>query len=175
MVYQPSRPPIARDSIYIQCLEVASTSGCKKMKFGAVIVDQYGAVVAKASNTPLSPLAHLCEPSCIRMRIASRTESMIGACAHAEELAMDKARAVGIELSVCDIYVAGLSIAAETGEMTPWLHDAAADHTCIRCTTQMYRARMKKIYVPTFAGWVYISAEDAVRKSALYALGEKSV
>ena len=100
---------------------------------------------------------------------------MIGACAHAEELAMDLARVRGAHLPECDLYIAGFYPVENSDRLTPWLHGGAADHTCVRCSTQMYRARIKNVCLPTRGGWVSITAEEALSRSVPYALGEKSV
>jgi len=166
-------PAIFDSEIYKHCFIVALGSGCKKMRFGSVIMDSTR-IIAEAANTPLEPLAHLCEPTCIREGIISRRESMIGACAHAEELAIDLAHARRAHLPSCDIYVAGFYPTGDTGPMTPWFKNAA-EHSCLRCSTQMYRARLKRIYVPTTAGWLSLTPKEACGISAQYALGEKSV
>ncbi len=84
-------------ALYRTCYMAAAVSPCQKMRFGAVLMHQ-GTPVAIACNGTIEPLKHLCEPTCIRLGIQSRTESMIGACGHAEEFAMASGMEKGIKL-----------------------------------------------------------------------------
>jgi len=75
---------IFNDEIYKKCFYAALDSACQKMWFGCVIVHNKD-VVYEGCNKTIESLKPLCEPTCIRFSITSRTESMIGACGHAEE------------------------------------------------------------------------------------------
>jgi len=156
------------DNIYRKCFGSAMESSCQKMRFGVVILHGQE-VVYEGSNVTLAPLKHMCEPKCMRLGIESRTEAMLGACAHAEELGIWSVAKRGIRLEECKLYVAGFHT-----NHTPYIKEAA-EHTCLRCSTQMYNAGVGRIYVPVKDHWEGITAEEAVRTSAAYALGNKQV
>ena len=156
------------DGVYKECFEAAMESSCQKMRFGVVIMHDQE-VVYSGSNVTLAPLKHMCEPRCMRLDMQSRTESMLGACAHAEELGIWSVAKRGMDLGECDLYVAGFH-----PDHRPYLKERA-EHTCLRCSTQMYNAGVGAVYVPVKDRWEGISAEEAVRTSAAYALGEKRV
>lgn len=154
--------PLFSDPIYQKCFEVAQTSSCKKMRFGCLIA--HDKLTVEASNKTIEPLQHLCEPECIRSRIKSRTESMIGACGHAEEWALKEARKRDFPLDQCSLYIAGFQI-----DNTPWIKQRP-EHTCIRCATQMFMAQIGKIYVPVIDRWEAINPEEALKTAISYAL-----
>lgn len=156
------------EPMYKLCFTTALESTCKKMWFGCVITHNSKVVYAGANRT-LEPLKELCRPNCIRDNIQSRTESMIGACGHAEEFGLWEVAKKGIPLSECDLYVAGVHT---TG--LPWIK-AEAEHTCLRCSVQMYNAGLGRIFVPVNDRWAPITPEEAVSQSMLYATGQKKV
>lgn len=160
--------PLFSDQIYQECFYSALDSPCQKMKFGSVIT-RYGQVVYKGCNDTLKPLRSLCEPTCIRLSIQSRTESMIGACGHAEELGLWKLINEGTPLHECELYVAGLY-----ANCLPWFKQVV-EHTCLRCAAQMYLAKIVRIYVPVVDHWEWLTPEIAVETARSYALGEKKV
>ena len=106
---------------------------------------------------------------CIRFNIQSRTESMIGACGHAEELVLAKAAREKLPLGACEIYVAGLY-----SNGLPYIKTEPV-FTCLRCAVQIYNFGVKKIYVPVVDKWVALSAEQALETARAYATGEKKV
>jgi deoxycytidylate deaminase len=162
--------PLFDDEIYRRCFYAAFDSSCQKMKFGVVIT--HGSdIIYEGANSTIPPLRELCEPECIRLGIKSRTEQMLGACGHGEELgiwavANAKDR---IPLSECNLHVAGFY-----PDNRPWLKKVP-EHTCLRCSTQMYNAGVGAILVPVIDYWGKISAEEAVRTAVAYARGEKAV
>ena len=128
-------------SIYQKCFFNALESPCQKMKFGVVIVHQPTSItyefVSEGCNRTIEPLKSLCEPTCIRFNIPSRTDSMIGACSHAEESALWNAVKMRIPLKECSLYVAGvypngLPHFRKTNEFT-----------CLRCAVQLYLSEIK--------------------------------
>jgi deoxycytidylate deaminase len=156
------------DAIYRKCFNAAADSECQKMKFGTVIL--HGSeVVYEGTNAVIEPLRSLCEPKCIRLEIASRTEQMLGACCHAEELGLWAVAKQGILLSECKLYVAGFY-----PNNSPYLKKAP-EHTCLRCSVQMYNSGVGIIYVPVNDHWAGISGEEAVKTATAYALGNKRV
>lgn len=162
--------PLFTDKIYQACFFAALDSPCQKMKFGcAVLYDDQ--LVHVAHNDFIEPLKELCEPTCIRLSLPSRTESMLGACGHAEEFALWEMVCCGISLKKCDLYVAGIY-----PNGMPWLKKEAADHSCLRCSVQMHFARVKKIWVPFCDhGWISLNTEQAVKGSLAYATKEKKI
>ncbi|MDO8558549.1 MAG: hypothetical protein Q7S09_05200 [bacterium] len=174
------RNPLFYDPIYCACFEEALDSPCRKMKFGCVITHE-GAVVYRGCNKTIEPLHSLCDPACIRLSITSRTEQMLGACGHAEEFALWEVARKGIALYECDLYIAGFY-----PNGLPWLK-TSAEHTCLRCSTQMYQAQVRKIYVPmntrleeqswarSSSEWRSITPQQAVSGALCYAMKEKSI
>jgi deoxycytidylate deaminase len=156
------------DQIFQKCFDAALDSSCQKMKFGCVIMHD-GKIVYSGCNKIIEPLRSMCEPKCIRFSIPSRTESMIGACGHAEELALWDVVQQGIPLRECELYLVGLY-----ANGLPWLRQEA-EHTCLRCSVQMYYARLKKIYITVSDHWAGITPEQALTSARLYAMGEKTV
>ncbi len=156
------------NGIYHQCYMAAMGSPCQKMRFGCVLTHA-GEVVAATCNGTIDPLKHLCEPKCIRFNITSRTESMIGACGHAEEFAIKTAMDKGVPLSECDLYIAGVQMNG-----SPWLK-TQAEHTCLRCAVQMHNARIRRVFVPVGKKWESLTTAQALTQAAAYATGQKSV
>lgn len=152
-----------KDEIYLRCIKNAIQSPCQKAGFGAVVIDEKVGLI-EGCNTTIDELSHLCDPECIRFNIQSRTESMIGACGHAEEWTMKKARDAGVVLAGKDMYVAGIKI-----DGMLWIK-SAPEHTCLRCALQQHMAGLN-VMVPYAGEWVRISHEDAVLQASLYATG----
>lgn len=148
---------------YQECFETAQFSGCKKMRYGCIVMCN-GKVLVKTPNKTLEPLKHLCETECIRLKIKSRTHSMIGSCSHAEEEALWETVKRGAPLHECSFYIAGFG-----PDNTPWIKQRP-EHTCLRCSTQMYMAGVGKIFVPVVDMWVPISARKALETATPYAL-----
>ncbi len=159
--------PIFNDPIYQKCFYNALDSSCQKMKFGCVITHNEE-IVYEGCNKTIGPLKALCQPKCIRLSIASRTESMLGACGHAEEGLWDIVRR-GIPIHECDMYVAGLY-----SNGLPWFKKEA-EHTCLRCAVQLYNAKIRKIYVPVINSWQGITADKALETALAYATQDKKV
>lgn len=153
------------DRAYVACFTEALESPCQKMRFGCVITKN-GAVVYKGFNKTIEPLAVFCDPTCIRFQIQSRTESMLGACGHAEELGLWTLINRGIDLRECELYIAGVFMNG-----MPWIK-GKAEHTCLRCATQMYHAGLRAVYVPVDYDWERLTVEKALVTAREYA--EKS-
>lgn len=160
--------PLFEDGFYRQCFDAALDSLCQKMKFGCVIT-HFSHVIYKGCNATIPGLKTLCEPNCIRFGIVSRTESMLGACGHAEEIGLWTVVRQGRPLEGKRLYVAGFY-----PNGLPWIKERA-EHTCLRCAVQMHYAGIQDIVVPTVIGWVGMSAEVALKTALAYALGEKKV
>ncbi len=168
------------DSFYRACLTAAYASPCKKMGFGAAIVHSVhtkeARIVAVKNNQPIDCLRDMCEPECIRLRITSRTESMLGACGHAEEWALQYIHQNGLLMAECGLCVAGVDASG-----TPLLKDKA-EFTCLRCAVAMHLAGLGGVYVPvrspddpTHHSWYSLSTAECIATAKEYALRHKTV
>ena len=128
-----------------------------------------GEVIYEGFNHTIRTLKSLCEPKCIRLNIVSRTESMLGACGHAEEGAIWRVIRCGIPISECTLYVAGIN-----PDGLP-LINKQTEFTCLRCAVQIYNANIRSIYVPVIDHWGWIFPERAIETARAYATGEKKV
>ena len=162
--------PLFDDPIYKACFETALDSECQKMKFGCAITHN-SEVIYLGFNATIEPLKSLCEPECIRFKIQSRTEQMLGACGHAEEKAISEVskNRKDISLSDCDLYIAGLY-----PNGLPWIKQKP-EHTCLRCAVPMYNANLRTIYVPVIDKWIGITPTEALETARAYATGEEKV
>lgn len=164
-----SENPIFKNEIFKECFETAQDSECKKMKFACLVLYK-GKFIVKAFNKTIEPLRKLCDPDCIRFKIQSRTESMIGACGHAEEWALWETARLKVSLDDCIFYIAGFD--GKTNKS--WIK-SKVEHTCLRCAAQMHMAKVGKIYVPVNGDWESITADEAVKTALAYAMKEKTV
>lgn len=156
------------DEIYRRCIYAAMDSPCPKMNFGCVITRD-GNVVYEGCNQTIPELKHLCEPACVRLSIQSRTESMLGACGHAEEMGLWHLYHEGIPASECVLYIAGIF-----GNGAPSI-EQVAEHSCLRCSVQMNFAKIQQIFVPVIDHWESIDTKEALKTAALYATQQKKV
>jgi hypothetical protein len=162
--------PLFADDLYMRCLELAYASPCQKAGFGSLIEHKPSGETLADCNRTIDAVAHLCVPECIRNGIQSRTESMVGACGHAEEWVMKQMHDRGWKAADCHLYVAGT-----TADGLPWLKTKAS-HTCLRCSTKMHMEGIGMIFVPVETGeWLSITSYDATHDAALYAMGTKKV
>lgn len=160
---------LADDPIYKECIRQARMSPCQKKGVGAVLVDSSGFILEADHNRTIEGLESLCTPTCIRFSIQSRTESMIGACGHAEERILWKAKNIHV-LWFCDLYVAGVTAEKEPEQRK------VPEFTCLRCAVAMYYAGLRSVYV-AYQGtsWVRQMPEEALASAKAYALGEKKI
>jgi len=158
-----------KDWIYRKCFNAAIESSCKKMKFGCVVVNYSmdDPVIVQTSNGPPLIMRQICEPECLRDKIQSRTDQMLGACDHAEEWAMREVIRKGIRLRDCILYIAGFR-----NDCVPYIKQVA-EHTCLRCSSQIYRYGIGKVAVPVKDHWEYLTGEECVKTALPYSLGEK--
>jgi deoxycytidylate deaminase len=159
--------PLFDDEIYRQCFFAALDSDCAKRNFGCIFV-KGGAIVHADANRKIPEIAHRCEPVCIRMDIASRTDSMVGACRHAEEGIWDVVHR-GMRPEEVELYVAGFE-----NDGTPWMKKSA-EHTCLRCAVSLHLAKVKAIHVPVVDHWETVSPDSVLDTAFDYALAEKNV
>jgi deoxycytidylate deaminase len=162
------RNPLFDDALYRECYMQAINSPCKKLKFGSIITRGED-IVTRTYNNTIEPLRDLCEPDCIRKHIQSRTESMIGACGHAEEIGIWEAVRKKIPLEECTLFVAGIDM----NDM-PWIKEKAV-HTCLRCAVQQYHARLRAIYVPVIDRWMAIDPAEGVKQAKEFAMRRQTV
>lgn len=165
-------------AIYDSCIQAAEGSDCSKMKFGAVLVPSHphlsGLGCLASCNRRMPPLAYLCEETCIRLSMPSRTDGLIGACAHAEERVLWAAKSLGYDLVGATLYVAGLR-----PEGPVWRTERR--WTCLRCAIAMWHSGIRKVMVPvtvpeTNNGWYWgaILVPDAMRDAVDFATGKVS-
>lgn len=160
--------PLFADRVYRLCFENALDSPCQKFWVGCVITNKSG-VIYRGCNKTIEPLKSFCDPKCVRLSIQSRTESMIGACGHAEELGVAKIMRCGFNPAECELYCAGVNTNG-----LPY-HKNVPEFTCLRCAVQIYNADIKTIYVPFDGDWVGLSAEECVKQAVAYATKEKAI
>ena len=157
---------------YERCTELARLSPCQKLGFGALLIDpRDDTLIAEAYNEPILPLASDCIPYCCRFNIPSRTQSMLGACGHAEEMCLwDAAKNPEIEsYNHLEIYVAGVNSAGVP------LVKKNLTFTCVRCAVQMYRAGIRGVNVWLNDSWHFVEVYNAVQQSRDYAVGAMEV
>jgi hypothetical protein len=94
---------------------------------------------------------------------------MIGACAHAEELALAAVRDLGLDIKEVEFFVAGFR---SNGLV---YIKPEADSTCIRCGTQFYLHGVEKTYVPVKTKWEVVGREKMLASAKDFALGEKRI
>lgn len=161
---------LPEDKILRECVDLALDSDCKKLRFGAVLYDEGSEkIIARSFNRIMGPFAHLCEKECIRNSIPSRTESMIGACSHAEERLLITGATLGYDLSTCEIYVQGIRM-KEDGQFD-LLTKNQKTFTCIRCATQMHIGGLRAINIWLEEEWHPISPSAAMVQAFNYASG----
>lgn len=162
--------PMADDFLFRICIEEALKSPCQKLRFGAVLMGPGGTMLS-GHNRTIEGLAGLCEPTCIRLGIQSRTESMLGACGHAEERLLWEAARKGWPMAECSLYVAGVNAEGEPNRRKK------AEFTCLRCAVAMHYSGLGSVYVAMTepAGWVRLDPKDCLATAQQYALGEKKV
>lgn len=160
--------PLFDDEIYTRCLKLALLSNCQKGKYGCVVM-KGNIIVAETQNIIMGPCKDWSTPQCIRMNIPSRTESMLGCCAHAEELALAKIRDRLCDPSQCGFYIAGFRSNGLTYVKSRY------DFTCLRCAVQLYLHHAGKIFVPLKDRWGYLTAEEAISTAKQYATQAKTV
>ena len=147
------------------CLSEARKSPCKKLGFGAILW-RHGTIIGVEHNRPFPETEFVCTPECIRNSIQSRTQSMIGACAHAEErLIFSVSRE---QTNDAEIFVAGVKL-----DGTP-LEKARADFSCIRCATAMLHAGIRGVWVFVDGDWEFVPTEAAYQTALEYALGKRT-
>ena len=157
---------------YKRCIELARLSPCQKLGFGALLIDpRDDTLVAEAYNEPILPLANDCIPDCCRFQIPSRTQSMLGACGHAEEACLwTMVRNPHVRsIDHLEMYVAGVN-----SEGIP-LVKRNHTFTCIRCAVQMYRAGIRGVNVWLNDSWHFVEVYKAVQQSRDYAVGAMEV
>lgn len=159
---------------YERCIELARKSPCQKLGFGALLIDPVWpeVIVAEEYNKPIAPLANMCIPDCCRFNIPSRTQSMIGACGHAEEACLwTAAKDPNVNIDRLEMYVAGVNtrgLPLVNGIAYPLVKTDLA-FTCIRCAVQMYLAGIRGVNVWVNDTWYFVPASEALKQAEKYA------
>ena len=163
--------PITPNEIYRLCLIEARRTDCSIMGFGCVAINADGTLLGIGHNARHQSLAKFCEDKCIRRSIPSRTQSMLGACRHAEENVIFELIRQGYVMKEVDLYIAGVR---SDGEPYKKMND---EFTCLRCAVLMENAQVRSINVwnSTLLIWTKIKPFDAVQMAMGYALQQKEV
>jgi len=164
------RHPMADDPTFRLCIEAALASPCQKLRFGAVLTAPDGRTMS-GQNRTIDGLEGLCTPTCIRLAIQSRTESMLGACGHAEERLLWQAARAGWPMESCSLFIAGVNAEGQPNRRK------RAEFTCLRCAVAMHYSGIGSVYVAMTdpPGWVRLDPKDCLATAKEYALGEKKV
>lgn len=178
-ILPPHRLPLTESDsrfVYDVCVMMAKFSPCKKLGFGSVVGYLEGDVFQfswAGCNRPMEPVAYLCEKECVRLKIPSRTHSMIGACAHGEELGV-----IEVMKAHGGAYFAAHKVLVFVQGWNPSTEEPIAqrgEHTCIRCATSMYLHGVHAVCVWQDDGWLAIPVATAMRAALAYAVGAKKV
>jgi len=164
--------PITPNEIYRLCLIEARRTDCAKMGFGCVAINMDGTLLGIGHNSRQESLAGFCPiDDCIRNKIPSRTQNMLGACHHAEESVIFQLINEGYRMKEVDLYVAGVR---SDGKPYEKMND---EFTCLRCSVLMENAQVRSINVWNRALliWTKIKPFDAVQMAMGYALEQKEV
>lgn len=159
------------------CLSMANLTTCKKMGWGAILWNRVTdtMVAGPCSNDQLNPIKGVCSEECARLSIPSRTESMLGACAHAEEQVIWRAVRKGCtDLDQCEIFVAGVTMDGKQ------IVHSTPDFTCLRCATLMYQAGILGVnfrvdYGDKGKGWCFVPPELALKTSYEFAIQVRKI
>lgn len=141
----------------------ATKSDCEKRKFGACAVKENGHVIVYAHNKRLPHHSFLCEDGCIRKKIDSGMDSMVGACGHAEEQVIWRLQEDAYN---CEVYVIQVDF---DGNIIPRKEKG---FYCARCATAMYYAGVKGVHVYVIDHWEFLTTLEAIASSYQFALGE---
>ncbi len=161
--------------LYKHCFYTALDSPCKKLKVGCIAVkrnkwegddpDFYG------YNNTIEELADLCEPECCRIGIPSRTKSMLGACAHAEEEVLWQIINSGHNPAAYNLYVTALKPSGMPSS------SKAAIFSCLRCALQLHRAGIGGVYLLDIQNWKWMrfTTKEALQSAKQYAIDRKEI
>lgn len=156
------------------CIDKARKSDCAKMGFGVValyIDPNKGAIIVHSDNNRRHPLlSGFCEgDECCRLHIQSRTQSLLGACAHAEERAIWHLLKYRREIKIENVrlFVVGVRPDGTAYQRmgTEW--------TCIRCAITMNYAKISSINFWNQEDLISIRPNLALQQAVRYATGEK--
>jgi deoxycytidylate deaminase len=154
------------DDFLEKLIEAAMKSDCEKKKFGACAVKNGQIYNVYTYNRRLPFHSFLCEGECIRKKIDSGMDSMVGACGHAEEQLIWR---MGDDAINSEIYV--LQVDFE-GNLVP---KKEKGFYCARCATAMYYAHVKGVHVYVVDHWEFLTTEEAIKSAYQFALGELKV
>lgn len=152
--------------IHDLCIALAKQSPCKKRGFGSLLFLSNGAIY-HAYNEPIAPAKHLCDGECIRLKIPSGSDALLGACGHSEELAIWKAITDGRSVKGAKLYVAGVN----KPDNDPYFKSEPYFY-CVRCATLMHYSGIAgvHVWVNTDERWHYLTADEAYQSSMDFAL-----
>lgn len=163
---------MADDPIFRACIRAALKSPCQKLRFGAVLSGRGKDNVIRTMcgyNRTIDGLDGLCQPTCIRLGTQSRTESMLGACGHAEERLLWQAVKAGWRMADCSLYVASVNAQGEPNRRKQ------KEFTCLRCAVAMHYSGLGSVSVAWESAWHRLTVAECLASAQKYALGEKKV
>jgi hypothetical protein len=155
-----------KEKIFLDLLvELASKSDCAKRTFVAAATNKNREIIGYSTNRRLPYHRFLCEGECIRSKIDSGTDSMLGACGHAEEQLL-WSLAHGGAVKDCELWV----VQVKDGKIVP---KKEKSFYCARCATQMYYAKASGVWVYVVDHFEFLTTEEAIKSAYEFALGEK--
>jgi deoxycytidylate deaminase len=160
---------LENDPIYQECLRQARKSPCQKLGFGAVLVDSRGVMLASECNRTIEGLESLCQPACMRLNIQSRTESMLGACGHAEERLLWSMVREGWKLHDKSLYVSGVQANGLPNEQH------RPEFTCLRCAVAINYSGIGSVHVVFADQWHRLTPQECLAAAQTYARSEKKI
>ena len=153
--------------LYNRLTRTAQKSPCQKLGFACALMKRDFLTIV-TYNAPLKWSKFVCDDECVRFEIPSRTQSMIGACGHAEERAIWKAIEKYKTAQDSHLYVTGVHKPSNE----PMIYNRTG-FSCIRCATIMNYAKVKSI------NWwingktlVSQTPQEAYKSSIEFALGK---
>ena len=160
-----------------KCFEIAKKTDCRRMGFGAIIVNEKYNIISKGVNHIADKsLEYLCNPECIRNKenIQSRTRLEVCATVHAEQAAIINAYKKGYNnLSNTILFVGGIF-----PDGRKYIKNEKS-FTCSFCSRIIAEAGIPKIGVPVKAnnelGYevMFLNREEYLKSSFEFATGIK--
>ena len=156
---------------YNACLDKATESTCIKAGFGCMLVLENKPIIVTCNGHSDWAKTFCEEGKCIRFKIPSRTNSLIGACGHAEEKAIWSSVKKYGTAKGANLYVTGV----QKPSNEPLIYNRT-EFSCIRCATVMCYAEVERIYWWTNGtDLVSQTPYDAYVSSMKFAIGEYKV
>ncbi len=141
---------ISYDSLYKECIALATNSHSVEMRFGAIILKD-DKIIGEGWN------------KLVNQKKTGKLPIVMGYANHAEVSAMNDALLNGFDLKDAEIYVAGYF----PQDKTLYIPDNAY-FTCTHCPVYFEKYGIKEVSVPLRNGWTGMSIEDAKESSRTF-------